>query len=83
MNSFNITINDLAVLAKEAAVTDPIDWGKLNLTEDYAYQMMASSVIEQFENLPENQKFVVSMATITKLLVENFVLNVKLQELKR
>lgn len=79
MNSINISVNDLAVLAKEASVTDPIDWGKLNMTEDYAYQMMASSVIEQFSNLPENEKFIVSMATITKLLVENFVLNVKMQ----
>ena len=59
-------------LAKETEVTDPIDWGNLNISEDQAYKMMASHVMEM--NLDD----LTSRAIITKMLVENFVLNVKL-----
>jgi hypothetical protein len=41
--------------------------------------MMASNVLEQFLEVPEEQRLTVAMATVTKLLVENFVLNVKLR----
>jgi hypothetical protein len=73
------TVKQIAELAKEAEITDSIDWGSLKITEKHAYEMMASNVLEQFENLSEDQQMTVAMATITKLLVENFVLNVKLQ----
>jgi hypothetical protein len=74
-----ITIKQLASLAMEAEVADPIDWGELSISEQNAYEMMASNVISQIESVPENQRTVVAMATITKLLVENFVLNIKLK----
>jgi hypothetical protein len=73
------TVKQIAELAKEAEITDSIDWGSLKITEKHAYEMMASNVLEQFENLSEDQQMTVAMATITKLLVENFVLNIKLQ----
>lgn len=69
----------LVSLAREIELTDPIDWGTLSVTEEQAYQMMASQVVEQFEDTPEDHRVVVAMATITRLLVENFVLNIKLQ----
>jgi len=59
-------------LAKETEVTDPIDWGNLHISEDQAYKMMASHVMEM--DLDD----LTSRAIITKMLVENFVLNVKL-----
>jgi hypothetical protein len=74
------SVKQLAELAKEASVIDPISWDHLKITEEYAYELMASNVIEQLTNIPEDQRLVVAMATVTKLLVENFVLNIKLQE---
>lgn len=65
-------------LAKECEGGDPIDWGLLSVTEEQAYQMMASSVLEQIDGLPESEQLLVAQATMTKLLVENFVLNLKL-----
>ena len=53
-------------LAKETEVTDPIDWGNLNISEDQAYKMMASHVMEM--DLDD----LTSRAIITKMLVENF-----------
>jgi hypothetical protein len=41
---------------------------------------MASSVIEQFGGVEENFKEPIMMSTIVKLLVENFVLNIKLHQ---
>lgn len=70
-----LSIDDLVELAKEVEVTDPIDWGMLNIDEDNAYRLIATSVLEQFSQ-PLDQSTV--LATITKLIVENFVLNLKL-----
>jgi hypothetical protein len=66
-------------LAKECELTDPIDWGKLAITEDQAYQMMASSLLEQFSEIQDEDFRMVLLATTTKLLVENFVLNLRLK----
>jgi hypothetical protein len=65
-------IRNLVILAKEGAEMDPIDWGDLNITEDQAYIMMATHVLEMERNS------LTDGAIIVKLLVENFVLNLKL-----
>lgn len=63
----------LAELAMEVEVTDPINWGNLNLDERTAYQLMATHVLEMDNNE------ITMKAIIVKMLVENFVLNLKLQ----
>ena len=78
MNSAKITTAMLVDLAMQAEITDPIDWGQLSIEERQAYTLMATSVIEQIYGIPEEHQLMVAMATMTKLLVENFVLNVKL-----
>jgi len=65
-------IRNLVTLAKESAIADPIDWGELNITEEQAYVMMATHVLEMERNP------LTDGAIIVKLLVENFVLNLKL-----
>lgn len=72
-----VTIKQLASLAMEAEIADPIEWGELSIKEQDAYEMMAASVVAQLDGIPEDQRPIVAMATITKLLVENFVLNIK------
>ena len=69
----------LVDLARECETADPIDWGTLQVTEDQAYQMMASNLLDQMAALDEDQRLHISLATTTKLLVENFVLNLKLK----
>jgi len=68
----NEAIMNLVALAKEGAEFDPIDWGDLNISEDQAYIMMAAHVLEMERNS------LTDGAIIVKLLVENFVLNLKL-----
>jgi len=68
----NEEVRNLVMLAKEGTEFDPIDWGELNITEDQAYIMMAAHVLEMERN------HLTDGAIIVKLLVENFVLNLKL-----
>lgn len=68
----NPEIKLLVDLAMEASIADPIDWGDLNITEQQAYVMMAANVLEM------NNDRLTDKAIIVKLLVENFVLNLKL-----
>jgi hypothetical protein len=65
-------IRNLVFLAKEGAEFDEIDWGDLNISKDQAYIMMATHVLEMERN------HLTDGAIIVKLLVENFVLNMRL-----
>lgn len=67
-----IDIELLVDLAMAAESADPIDWGMLSIDERTAYRMMAASVLER------NDDRLTDKAVITKLLVENFVLNLRL-----
>lgn len=75
----NAYIERIALLAQEVEVGDPIDWGMTELNEEDAYKLMAMSVVNQFDkyNVQERE---IMIATITKLVVENFVLNLKLKK---
>lgn len=71
----------IAELAKQVEMEDPIDWGMLTIDEDTAYHLMAANVLELLGDKyddPETRDVVI--ATIVKLVVENFVLNLKLQQ---
>jgi hypothetical protein len=67
---------DLAELAQDYDIGDPIDWGMLNVQEDEAYLMIAEQVVEIMRR-SKNPELVATIA-MTKLLVENFVLNLRL-----
>jgi hypothetical protein len=65
-------IDLLVELAMEIEVEDSIDWGMLSIDEKDAYTLMATHVMEM------NNDELTNRAIIVKLLVENFVLNLKL-----
>jgi hypothetical protein len=73
-------VETLAQLAREVAKGDPIVWGSLSMDEMTAYRLMAANVLEQFQDISTTDKQITLLATITKLLVENFVLNLKLMQ---
>ena len=74
-----MTVDELAILAQEVEVTDPIEWDMLSVDESTAYKLMAANVLELFGNMEKDQQLTIALASITKLLVENFVLNLKLE----
>jgi hypothetical protein len=75
-------VGKIVELAKTLDIKDNINWTGLSVSESDVYEMMANSVIDQMYNLPQDHKESVSMATITKLLVENFILKIRLEEEK-
>jgi hypothetical protein len=58
---------------------DPIDFGILGQTKESAFAMVGSSVLEMFDKTEYNDDDkLILLSTITKLTVENMVLNIKL-----
>lgn len=73
------TQEQIIALAKEVELTDQIDWEGLPLEKDRIYQLVGSQAYELYENYAQSEDGeAVLLATVTKLLVENFVLNLKL-----
>ena len=66
-------------LAQEIEIEDPIDWGMLSISEENAYNLISANVVNQFDKYDHSEREIM-IATITKLVVENFVLNLKLQK---
>lgn len=69
-------------VAMEMELTDPTDFGMLQLSEESAYRFIASQLIEdilKFET-PEEQ-YIIALSTATHLLVENFVLHQKIMNI--
>jgi hypothetical protein len=74
-----ITARELSQLAQEAEITDPVRWGHLNISQAQAYDLIAANILEQF-NTDEitDDDIVIMLCALTKLTVENFILNSEL-----
>ena len=71
-------LKQLIEIAKESNISDPIDWEKINLNEDTVYEMIGHSVVEMMAKIEKDEnRDVLLAASILKLTVENFVLNLK------
>ncbi len=74
-------VDQLVELAKEIESEDPIDFGMLNVDEDVAYRLMATNVLEMYLNNDKDDRDMILLATVVKLTVENFCL--QLEKVKR
>lgn len=68
-------------LAQEIEVEDPIDWGMLSISEENAYNLISANVVNHFDKYDHSEREIM-IATIVKMVVENFVLNLKLQKVQ-
>lgn len=76
-----ITVEQLVEIAEEIELGDPIDWGMLNVDEHQAYLFLATGVLENYKASDPSDRDLVLMASVVKLTVENFVLNLRLDEM--
>jgi hypothetical protein len=71
-------------LVAEIEGADPIDWAMLNVDEQQATELIASSVVEHYETnikpMAEEQRDYVIVSSLAKLTLENFVLNLRLMQ---
>jgi hypothetical protein len=75
-------VEQLVEIAQQIENEDPIDWGMLSVDEKSAYTMLASSVLENYLMTDKDLRDMMLLATVVKLTVENFVLNLKLLKAK-
>jgi len=66
----------IAELAQEFELSDPIDWGLLPIREEDAYLLIAENMCSIINEAEDRE--LVAVVAATKLLVENFVLNLQL-----
>lgn len=70
----------ISELAQEVDTEDPIDWGMLSISEEETYRLMTLNVLEMFKDKYNDPNFRdIMFATVVKLVVENFTLNLKLR----
>jgi len=67
-------------LAQQVEIGDPIDFGMLNISEHDAYNLMATGLMEQYHATEPANREAMLLAVTTKLIVENFVLNLKMRQ---
>jgi len=76
------TQEQIIELAKEVELSDQIDWDNLPLEKDRIYQIVGSQAYELYANYSQSEDGeAILIATVTKLLVENFVLNLKVNSI--
>jgi hypothetical protein len=77
-----MTVQEILSLVNEIDSEDPIDWGMLNINEDDAVELVVNNLVDQYNTqwmgLDQQTKDRIMLATMAKLVVENFTLNVKL-----
>lgn len=66
----------IAELAQEFELSDPIDWGLLPIREEDVYLLIAENMCSIINEAEDRE--LVAVVAATKLLVENFVLNLQL-----
>ena len=72
------TQEQIIKLAKEVELSDMIDWEELPLEQDKIYQIVGSQAYELYDEYTQSDDGeAILLATVIKLLVENFVLNLK------
>lgn len=75
-----IDLNQIIELAKEIEEVDPIKWSDLPLHRDSVYSMLATSILEKVQAQDISQREIILMASCIKLTVENFVLQIRLND---
>lgn len=73
-----IEVETLVLLAQEIDGEDLIDWKELAINKETAYRLVATSVLEMFSEPSNSDQQISMLTTITKLIVENMTLNLKL-----
>lgn len=75
------SVSDIVSLAMEVSKEDPIDFGMLKINEEESFKLIALGLLDNEEFFDEETGHLVLLSTLTKSIVDNFVLNLKLLEI--
>jgi len=76
------TVKELADIAMAAEEGDPFDWGSLHISKQSAYEMMASHALQLYTTQGKDRDIIL-LSSFTKLVVENFILNLRLKQYEK
>lgn len=73
------TQEQIIELAKNVELEDSIDWNEVHVDRDAIYQLIGSQTYEIYaEQCEDEDSEAILLATVVKLVVENFVLNLQI-----
>lgn len=79
-----VKVEEVLSLLEDIESEDPIDWGMLAIDESTATELIVNSLVDQYNRewsqLKPEVQHLAMLATIAKLVVENFTLNLKLRQ---
>jgi capsule polysaccharide export protein KpsE/RkpR len=79
-----IQVEEIVALAQEIDITDQINWHDLAVDADSARELMANNLLDQYQqswqHLDQEDQARAMLAVMCHLVVENFVLNLKLHQ---
>ena len=78
-----LTVEQLVEIAETIELGDPIDWGMLSIDEHQAYLFIAGGVLDNYAASDPGDRELMLLASVVKLTVENFVLNILLAEIRK
>ena len=79
-----VDLDLLVEIAQEVEGQDVIDWSQLAVGKQESFKMVATSVLEMFDKTEYSfDDKVIGMSTITKLIVENMILNLKILKMQQ
>lgn len=74
------TEEEIIKLAKNVELGDSIEWDDIHVDRDRVYEVIGSQVLEYYANCDNiEEQEAIMLATIIKLVIENYVLNIRLQ----
>lgn len=73
----NYTLEEILEIAKDIESEDPVDWANLPLDKDKIYQVIGSQAYDLYKTQGEGHEAIL-LATVIKLVIENFILNLQL-----
>lgn len=78
------TVDEIVELIDEIDRGDGIDWAQLKIDESQAVRLIANNILDHYQTdwqqLSEEDKVLSMLSTMTYLVVENFVLNLRLTQ---
>lgn len=79
-----VSVLDILDLLDQVESEDPIDWGMLAIDERNAAELIVNSLVDQYNRewsqLEPDVQAHAMLATIAKLVIENFTLNLRLRQ---
>ena len=79
-----LKVEDILMLMREVEIEDPIDWAMLSIDESAAMELIANNIVDQYNQqwqyLTPEQQIQSLLATMGRLIVENFALNIRLRQ---